>query len=58
MDWVLTGGEDHAFVATFRSALDVPSGWVIIGQVEVGEPGVVVDGEVASAKGWDHFLPG
>jgi thiamine-monophosphate kinase len=56
MDWILNGGEDHAFVATFRSALDVPSGWVIIGQVEEGEPAVVVDGEVASAKGWDHFL--
>jgi len=56
MDWILNGGEDHAFVASFRSALDVPSGWVIIGQVEEGEPAVVVDGEVASAKGWDHFL--
>ncbi len=56
MDWILNGGEDHAFVATFRSALDVPSGWVIIGQVEEGEPAVVVDGQVASAKGWDHFL--
>jgi thiamine-monophosphate kinase len=55
MEWILTGGEDHAFAATFKTALDVPSGWTIIGSVQSGEPGVTVDGEVYSGKGWDHF---
>jgi thiamine-monophosphate kinase len=55
LEWILTGGEDHAFAATFKTALDVPSGWIIIGSVEAGEPAVTVDGEIYSGKGWDHF---
>jgi len=55
MEWILSGGEDHAFAATFTTALDVPSGWTIIGSVESGEPAVTVDGESYSGKGWDHF---
>jgi thiamine-monophosphate kinase len=55
LEWILTGGEDHAFAATFTNALDVPSGWTIIGLVEAGEPAVTVDGEIYSGKGWDHF---
>lgn len=55
LEWILTGGEDHAFAATFKTALDVPSGWTIIGSVESGESGVTVDGEIYSGKGWDHF---
>jgi thiamine-monophosphate kinase len=55
LEWILTGGEDHAFAATFKTALDVPSGWTIIGSVEAGEPAVTVDGEIYSGKGWDHF---
>ena len=55
MEWILSGGEDHAFAATFKTALDVPSGWTIIGSVESGEPAVTVDGESYSGKGWDHF---
>lgn len=55
MEWILTGGEDHAFAATFKTALDVPSGWTIVGSVESGEPAVTVDGEIYSGKGWDHF---
>ena len=55
LEWILTGGEDHAFAATFTNALDVPSGWTIIGFVEAGEPAVTVDGETYSGKGWDHF---
>lgn len=55
MEWILTGGEDHAFVATFTTALDVPAGWTIIGTVVAGEPLVLVDGEPYSGKGWDHF---
>lgn len=55
MEWILSGGEDHAFAATFKTALDVPSGWTIVGSVESGEPAVTVDGESYSGKGWDHF---
>ena len=55
LEWLLTGGEDHAFAATFKTALDVPSGWTIIGSVESGEPVVTVDGETYYGKGWDHF---
>jgi thiamine-monophosphate kinase len=55
MEWILSGGEDHAFAATFKTALDVPSGWTIIGSVDSGEPVVTVDGESYSGKGWDHF---
>lgn len=55
LEWILTGGEDHAFAATFTTALDVPSGWTIIGSVQSGEPVVTVDGEMYSGKGWDHF---
>lgn len=55
MEWILSGGEDHAFAATFKTALDVPSGWTIIGSVDSGEPAVTVDGESYSGKGWDHF---
>ena len=55
MEWILCGGEDHAFAATFKTALDVPSGWTIIGSVDSGEPAVTVDGESYFGKGWDHF---
>ena len=55
LEWILTGGEDHAFVATFSSALDVPSGWTIIGSVKAGNSEVLVDGQPYSGKGWDHF---
>lgn len=54
-DWVLSGGEDHAFVATFPTALDVPNGWQIIGIVEAGEPKVLIDGQELPNQGWDHF---
>lgn len=55
LDWILNGGEDHAFVATFPTALDVPTGWKLIGEVKAGQPGVYVDGELATGLGWDHF---
>jgi len=55
MEWVLTGGEDHAFVATFANALDVPAGWTVIGEVLSGEVGVLVDGQPYELAGWRHF---
>ena len=55
LSWVLNGGEDHAFVATFGSTQDVPQGWNIIGSVTDGDGVVTVDGEVVEATGWQHF---
>lgn len=55
LDWVLTGGEDHAFLATFSSPLDVPTGWILIGNVRQGQPGVFVDDQQVTPSGWDHF---
>ncbi|ALR12488.1 thiamine-phosphate kinase [Mycobacteroides saopaulense] len=53
-EWVLTGGEDHALVATFSG--EVPAGWVRIGQVTAGQTGVTVDGAPwTRATGWDSF---
>jgi thiamine-monophosphate kinase len=47
--WVLTGGEDHALVATFPPRAALPVGWTPIGQVKKGrQPGVRVDGEPAA----------
>lgn len=45
--WVLTGGEDHALLATFPADAALPAGWSAVGVVGKarGEPGVRVDGE-------------
>ena len=42
--WVLTGGEDHALVATFPRGVALPPRWTVIGEVRQGR-GVLVDGE-------------
>jgi thiamine-monophosphate kinase len=56
LDFQLTGGDDHALVATFPAG-SVPAGWTVIGRVSDGDPGVVVDGEewTSAAPGWRHF---
>ncbi len=43
LQWVLAGGEDHAFAATFPAGTVLPEGWRVIGEVVDGE-GVLVDG--------------
>jgi thiamine-monophosphate kinase len=48
MAWVLTGGEDHALVATFPADAVLPEGWTAIGSVAAGA-GVLVGGEAAEA---------
>jgi thiamine-monophosphate kinase len=64
--WVLTGGEDHALVATFPAGAALPAGWTRIGSVReaTGErPGVRVDGvsaaqvavELGEEPGHVHF---
>lgn len=52
--FLLTGGEDHALVATYPSAKSVPRGWKVIGRVGEGD-GVLVDGAAYPLPGWDSF---
>lgn len=53
--WLLTGGDDHALVATFPAAVALPERWRVIGRVTDGA-GVTVDGEPYRGRGgWDHF---
>jgi thiamine-monophosphate kinase len=53
--WVMSGGEDHALVATFPAGTRLPPRWTVIGVVAEGH-GVVIDGQPwPEARGWDHF---
>ncbi|WP_111766285.1 thiamine-phosphate kinase [Nakamurella deserti] len=55
LTWVLTGGDDHALVATFPADTALPAPWEPIGRVGEGS-GVTVDGSAyEGAGGWDHF---
>ena len=49
--WVLTGGEDHALLATLPPGAALPHGWTAIGVVRTArhDPGVFVSGEPAAA---------
>jgi thiamine-monophosphate kinase len=51
----LTGGEDHAFAATFPQGATLPPEWRTIGRVVEGPAEVVVDGTTYGPGGWDHF---
>lgn len=55
-EWIFTGGEDHALIATFPPDVMLGGEWIEIGVVRAGE-GVTVDGTrwTSSAAGWDHF---
>jgi hypothetical protein len=52
---VLTGGEDHALVATLPPSAVLPPGVVAVGTVGKGGPGVRVVGWEPSEQGWEHF---
>ncbi|MEV0360178.1 thiamine-monophosphate kinase [Nocardia sp. NPDC050697] len=53
--WILSGGEDHAFVATWPAGTEPPPGWRPIGRVTAGS-GVTVDGAAhAGPRGWESF---
>src|SRR5689334_1283037 len=55
LDWMLTGGEDHALAATFPPGRALPPDWTVIGQVRAGQ-GVLVDGNrITGRAGWKHF---
>lgn len=58
----LTGGEDHALLATFPApgiGESLPEPFDIIGSVTAGEEaGVFVDGAPVAAAGWDPYASG
>ncbi|WP_435744592.1 thiamine-phosphate kinase [Nocardioides sp. SYSU DS0663] len=54
LGFVLSGGDDHALLATFPADA-VPGGWTVVGEVASGE-GVTVDGApYEGPAGWTHF---
>ncbi|WP_373876773.1 thiamine-phosphate kinase [Lolliginicoccus levis] len=54
-DWVLNGGEDHAFAGTFDPRSPLPEGWSRIGTVTAGDPRVLVAGQPAAGQGWTSW---
>jgi thiamine-monophosphate kinase len=54
--WILTGGDDHALLASFPAGTVLPDGWLTIGRVGEGN-GVTVDGKPyqEGPVGWEHF---
>ncbi|MDQ2789945.1 MAG: thiamine-phosphate kinase [Actinomycetota bacterium] len=54
LHWALTGGEDHALLASFPAGVALPVGWTKIGVVREGR-GVTVDGCEVLPAGWQHF---
>jgi thiamine-monophosphate kinase len=55
-DWMLTGGEDHALLATFPGDAELPEGFVLVGTVVAGQAQVTVDGRPVDAPGgFAHF---
>ncbi|HET6625465.1 MAG TPA: thiamine-phosphate kinase [Nocardioidaceae bacterium] len=55
MQFILTGGDDYALVATFPAGTALPDGWRQIGEVSDGS-GLTVDGtEREGATGHQHF---
>jgi thiamine-monophosphate kinase len=55
MRFILTGGDDHALVATFPPGVELPVGWSAIGEVSEGA-GVTVDGvDYEGPSGHQHF---
>ncbi len=58
-EWVLTGGEEHAMLATLPPGAALPDGFVLVGAVvdaEDGWTGVTVDGvRRTDAGGWVHY---
>jgi thiamine-monophosphate kinase len=58
--WVLTGGEDHAMLATFPPRAALPPSYRVIGRVteipDGGDAEVLVGGRPWSGDaGWTHF---
>jgi thiamine-monophosphate kinase len=54
-EWMLTGGDDHALLATFPAGKPLPDGFLAIGHVTAGEAAVLVDGALREDGGHRHF---
>lgn len=52
--WILHGGEDHAFIATVPGSSKLPAGFIKIGSVDKGAR-VLVDGFIIEHQGFSHF---
>lgn len=60
LEWITSGGDDHAIVATFDAKAKLPSGFIPFGQVDSVEPGresgVYVKGRLVTNRGGhEHF---
>jgi thiamine-monophosphate kinase len=56
IEWMLSGGEDHALLATFSAGASLPDGFTIVGAVSAGDPVIKVDGVTRdSSGGHRHF---
>jgi len=57
LEWVLTGGDDHALLATFPAQTLLPDGFTAIGTVRsADQPGVLLNGVAIQARGGhEHF---
>ncbi|MFM1916512.1 MAG: hypothetical protein RJB01_27 [Actinomycetota bacterium] len=60
LEWITSGGDDHAIVATFDAKTKLPRGFTRIGSVEEVEPGeesgVYVKGRMVTNRGGhEHF---
>lgn len=53
-DLVLSSGEEYLLLCTSKSRIRVP-GFLEIGRVEQGRASVLLDGEVLSSSGFNHF---
>jgi thiamine-monophosphate kinase len=55
--WMLTGGDDHALLATFSPRKKLPEGFFRIGSVvKRTDDAVLVNGQpFAGGSGYDHF---
>jgi thiamine-monophosphate kinase len=60
LEWMLTGGDDHALLATFPKDAKLPRAFSVIGSVrDSSDPGVRVNGAaVQVAGGFEHFRRG
>ena len=56
LQWLLAGGDDHALAATFPPDVDLPMAWSVVGRVEAGEAGVLVDGAGGRPRRMAHLL--
>lgn len=54
-DWILTGGEDHFFLATVSADKANDDIGLLVGKVEAGSGVVKLDGKAITKAGYQHF---